>query len=366
MRKEYLKNIKRIVIKVGTKSLTSEIKIDTKKIQKLTGEIAELKNSGYEIVLVTSGAISSGVGEMGLKIRPTSMPEKQASASIGQIILMTEYHDCFKKYNIKIGQVLLTESDLRDRQRYLNAKNTLVTLIRKYKVIPIVNENDVVGIEEIIFGENDVLSALIANLIDANLLVLLSDIDGFYYKGELLKEVECLTEEILKSAGDKGDKFSTGGMQSKLNAAKICVNAGIPAVIANSMKENILRRIIKGEDEGTFFYPSRKHLSHKKRWIAYSVVSKGSIYIDEGAIDALKNKGKSLLPGGITRVKGKFNKGDPVDVCDNDGNVIGRGMVNYENEIINEIKGKKTRLIKDQLKENFYEEVIHRDNLVIY
>ncbi len=353
MRKAHLKNIKRIVIKVGTKSLTSEIKIDTKKIQKLTREIAELKNSGYEIVLVTSGAISSGVGEMGLKIRPTSMPEKQASASIGQIILMTEYHDCFKKYNVKIGQVLLTENDLKDRQRYLNAKNTLVTLIKKYKVIPIVNENDV-------------LSALIANLIDANLLVLLSDIDGFYYKGELLKEVRCLTEEILKSAGDKGDKFSTGGMQSKINAAKICMNAGIPAVIANSMKENILRRIIKGEDEGTFFYPSGKHLSHKKRWIAYSVVSKGSIYIDEGAIDALKNKGKSLLPGGITRVKGKFNKGDPVDVCDNDGNVIGRGMVNYENEIINEIKGKKTKLIKDQLKENFYEEVIHRDNLVIY
>ncbi len=366
MRKECLKDIKRIVIKAGTKSLTSKIRIDSKKIQKLTSEIAKLRNQGYEIVLVTSGAISSGVGEIGLKTRPRSMPEKQAAASIGQIVLMTRYHDCFKKYDLKIGQVLLTESDLKDRQKYLNAKNTLITLIKKYRVIPIVNENDVVGTEEIVFGENDVLSALIANLIDADLLILLSDIDGFYHKGELLKEVERLTEEILRSAGDRGDQFSTGGMRSKLNAAEICVNAGIPVIIANSRKKNILSRLVKGEEEGTFFYPPEKYLSHKKRWIAYSVVSKGSLYIDNGAKDALVHKGKSLLPGGIIKVKGRFDKGDPVDVCDEEENVIGRGIINYENEIVDKIKGKKTKLIKNQLKERFYEEVIHRDNLVIF
>ena len=366
MRKEHLKNIKRIVIKIGTKSLTSKIKIDSRKIKKLTGEIAELKKKGYEVVLVTSGAIGSGIGEMGLNTRPRNMPEKQAAASIGQIILMAKYHDCFKKHNVKIGQVLLTESDLKDRQKYLNARNTLVTLIKKYKVLPVVNENDVVGIDEIIFGDNDVLSALIANLIDADLLVLLSDIDGFYHKGELLKEVKCLTEEILQSAGDRGDQFSTGGMKSKLNAAKICLNAGIPVIIASSMKKNILNKIVSGEDEGTFFYPAKKYLSHKKRWLAYSVVSQGKVYIDTGAKDALVHKGKSLLASGVIKVNGKFEKGDPVDVCDEDGNVIGRGLVNYENEVIEKIKGKKTELIKELLKEKFYKEVIHRDNLVIY
>ncbi len=351
---------------MGTKSLTSDIKIDPAKIKKLTDEIAELKKQGYEVVLVTSGAISSGIGEMGLKSRPKNIPEKQAAASVGQIVLMTMYNDCFKKHDIKIGQVLLTEKDLKDRKKYLNASNTLVTLIKKYKVIPVVNENDVVGVEEIIFGDNDVLSALIANLIDADLLIMLSDIDGFYHKGGLLKEVKSLTEEILKSAGDKGDRFSTGGMRSKLNAAQICINGGIPVIIANSMKKSILNKIINGEQEGTFFYPSEKGLSHRKRWLAYSVVSKGNIYIDKGARDALVERGKSLLAGGIVKVKGKFEKGDPVDICEEKGSVIGRGLVNFENEVIDRIKGKKTEFIKKLLKEKFYQEVIHRDNLVIF
>jgi len=366
VREKYLRNLKRLAIKIGTKSLTGEIKIDASKIQKLTDEISLLKYNKFEIVLVSSGAISCGVGEMGLKNKPKSMPEKQAAASIGQITLMTMYQDYFKRHNIKIGQVLLVESDLKDRQKYLNAKNTLITLIKKFNIIPIVNENDVVGIEEIIFGENDVLSALIANLIDADLLILLSDIDGFIHKGELLRDVKKLTDEILNSAGGKGDPFSTGGMQSKLDAVEICVKAGIPVVIANSMTKDILKKIVNGDNIGTFFYPSDKSLSHKKRWLAYSVVSKGCLYIDEGAREALKNKGKSLLPGGVIKVTGKFDKGDPVDIYDMQENKIGRGLVNYDNKTVEEIKGQKTSSIRNKLKDEFYEEVIHRDNLVIY
>lgn len=366
MRKECLQNVRRIVIKIGTKSLTHDIKIDADKIKKISSEIAALKKEKYEIVLVTSGAICCGIGELGLKVRPRNIPEKQAAASVGQIMLMTKYHDYFKSYNIKIGQVLLTESDLKDRKKYLNAKNSLITLIKKYDVIPIVNENDVVGIEEIIFGDNDELSALISNLIDADLLILLTDIEGFYYKGKLMKTVEKLTDELLGEAGEKTDQFSTGGMKSKLNAVRIAINSGIPTIIAKSSEKDILKRIINGEEIGTFFKPFEKGLSQKKRWLAYSVVSHGKIFVDDGAKEALVKRGKSLLPGGIIKAEGRFDKGEPVDVCDSEGNPFARGLINYERQTVEKIKRKKSGEIRSLLKDKFYTEVIHRDNLVIF
>ncbi|MBU1077514.1 MAG: glutamate 5-kinase [Spirochaetes bacterium] len=366
MRKKYLENTKRIVVKVGTKSITGNIKLDPAKIKSLVSQLAGLKKKKYEIVLVTSGAISAGIGELGLTESPRNIPEKQAAASIGQIALMAKYHDLFKSFKIKIGQILLTESDLKDRQKYLNAKNTLITLLRKYDVIPIINENDVVGIEEIIFGDNDELSALIANLVDADLLILLSDVDGFFYKGRVLQLVEKLSSDIMAAAGDRGDQFSTGGMKSKLNAVKISINSGIPVIIANHKKEDILKKVVSGKNEGTFFCPSEKGLSQKKRWLAYSVVSHGKILIDDGAKNALIEMGKSLLPGGIVKAEGRFNKGEPVDVCDKNGEPFGRGLVNYERGVVELIKGKKTEQIRSLLKEKFYTEVIHRDNLVIF
>jgi len=366
MREKYLKNIKRIVIKVGTSSLTTNIKIDPKKIKKLVKEIVKLLKHNYEVLLVTSGATTSGIGTIGLTNKPHLISEKRAAASIGQTTLMTIYHKMFSKYHIKVGQILLTENDLKQRDRYLNAKDTINTLLKKYKVLPIINENDAVGVEEIIFGDNDVLSALVANLIDADLLIILTNIEGFYKNGNLLKEVPKITEDLFAAAGKENDQFSIGGMKTKLQAAKICVTTGIPVIIASSKEKDILKRILNCEEIGTFFYPYEKPLTSKKRWIAYSVASTGKIIVDDGAKDALINHGKSLLPRGIIKCEGDFKKGDHVDIIDINGNKIGRGKTNYSMEVIEEIKKLKTEQIKQKLKDKFSPEVIHRDNMVIY
>lgn len=370
MRINHLKGIKRLVIKIGTKSITTDLKIDLKKIKKIVSEISDLHKKKFEIILVSSGAITSGIGELNLNKRPNDIPEKQAFASVGQIALISHYHNLFRKDNITIGQVLLTESDLKDRVKYLNARNTLLTLIEKYKVIPIINENDVVGVEEIIFGDNDVLSALIANLIDADLLILLTNTHGFYMtkngKMELVHEISSLTDEMFTAAGQSEDEFSTGGMKSKLQAVKIANQSGIPAVIAYNNEKEVLKKIIIGEKIGSFFYPQEKGLSHKKRWIAFSVAPKGRLIIDDGAKDAIIKKNKSLLAGGIINIDGKFAKGDPVDICDKQKQTIARGLVNYNSEAIDKIKGKKSSEIQKICDDKFYEEVIHKDNMVIY
>lgn len=372
MRSTYLERTRRIVVKVGTRSIIDDKNrlLDREKIKKVVTGIAELFKAGKEVILVSSGAIISGTGVLGLTQRPKSIPEKQAVASVGQIALMDIYKEFFEKFHIKIGQVLLTEDDLKDRQRYLNARNTIITLIEDFKVIPIINENDVVGIEEIIFGDNDVLAALVANFINADLLVLLTTIDGFYIlkngRTMLISEVKKITPEMVKYAGETRDMFGTGGMRSKLQAVKIATRSGIPSVIANSAAKNVLKRIIEGENIGTFFYPTEKGLSQKKRWIAYSVAPKGKLIIDDGAKKALIERGKSLLPSGIIKVEGEFNPGDPVDIVDLNNNVVARGLVNYNNSIIERIKGKRSEIIKSIVGEKYYPEAVHRDNLVVY
>ncbi len=368
-REKILKNVKRVVVKIGTKSLTNDIELDRKKIKKITDEISHLIKTGYQVSLVSSGAVSAGIGKLKLNRKPKSIPEKQASASIGQINLMYLYNYYFSKNNIIIGQILLTESDLKNRIKYLNITNTLNTLLEEYNALPIINENDVVGIDELIFGDNDELSALIANLVRADLLILLTDTDGFYLNnnGEqvLLKEVKKINQQITASAGGAGSKFSSGGMVSKIKAAKIATHSGIPVVIANSKKKDILLRILNGESEGTLFYPSEKSLSQRKRWLAFSVAPKGDIIIDNGARTAILNKGKSLLPGGIVKVKGKFAKGDPVNILDESNKIIARGLSNFNSIVLNKIKGKKTSEVKKIITNSFYEEVVNRDNLVI-
>lgn len=372
MIKDYLKTIKRIVLKIGTKSLINKETelLDENKVLKLVKDIAYLLEQKKEVVLVSSGAIITGAGILGLKRRPVSIPEKQAVASVGQIGLMQVYKKCFARLGIEIGQILLTEDDLKNRERYLNARNTFITLIENFRVVPVVNENDVVGIEEIVFGDNDVLSALVANLVDADLLVILSDIKGFFlYKDQkriFLKEVKKITYEIERCAGATEDKFGTGGMRSKIKAAKISTHSGIPVIITNSDEKEVLKRIINGEIIGTFFHPSEKGLSQRKRWIAYSVAPRGKIVIDVGAKKALTERGKSLLPSGIIKLEGEFKPGDPVDIIDENDNIIGRGLVNYDSSIVNQIKGKKSEYIKNVVSEKYYPEVIHRDNLVIY
>lgn len=360
------KKFKRIVIKVGTKCLIDKDGIiNEDKISKLVDEIANLYFKNKEIILVSSGAIVTGLKLLNLS-DAKNLRLKQAVASIGQIELMSIYKRYFEKYKIKIGQVLLTEDDLKNRTRYLNARNTFITLIEDLKIIPIVNENDVVGIEEIIFGDNDILSALVANLVNADLLIILSNVEGFYFQGRLLKEVAKITPEFEKDISDSTDEFGKGGIKSKIKAAKICTHSGITVAIAKSDLPDVLLKIINGENPGTIFYPSEKVLSHRKRWIAYSVVSKGKIYVDKGAKSALVNNGKSLLPGGIIKVEGIFKEGDAVDILDENNNIIGRGIVNYNSEIIEKIKGKRSNEIKNIVGEKYYSEVIHRDNLVIY
>ncbi len=364
-----LQKAKRIVVKIGTKSLTNEIGLDNKKVKKITQEISNIKNKGFQITLVSSGAVSAGLGKLNLTQKPKTIPIKQAAASIGQINLMALYNEYFLKNNIIVGQILLTESDLKNRKKYINITNTLNTLLSKYNSVPIINENDVVGIDELIFGDNDELSALIANLINADLLILLTDTEGFYIeksgKKQLVKEVKSITNTMLKYAGGAGSKFSSGGMVSKLKAVKIATHSGIPVVIANSKEKNILGKILAGEQIGTFFYPAEKGLSQRKRWLAFSVAPKGNIIIDDGAQTAIIKRGKSLLPGGIIKISGKFGKGDPVNILNMKNKIIARGLSNFSSTTLHKIKGKKTSEVKKIIINNFYEEVINRDNLVI-
>lgn len=363
-RDRILKKVHRIVIKIGTSSITTDFKLDKNKLKILINQISTLRRQNYEIVLVTSGAISAGAGVLKLSSRPEILPMKQACASIGQSVLMNYYSKLFEREKIIVSQILLTRNDLKNRQSYLNARNTIFTLL-KYKVLPIVNENDTVATEEIIFGDNDTLSALVCLLIDGDLLVILSDVDGFYLDGKIVSNVTNITKQMEENADDSASKYGTGGMKTKLKSAKIVTKSGGAVIIANSNKKNILLDILMGKEIGTFFFPTEKQISARKRWIAYSLTGVGKIIIDEGAEEAIVKKNKSLLPSGIIRVEDKFKLGDGVDIYNNQNKLIGRGIVNYNSKEIEKIMGKKTTEISSILGFKSYDEVISRDNLVI-
>ena len=371
-RSDIIKNAKRIVVKIGTGTITgSSGRIDNTKIENIANDISSVINKGKEVLLVTSGAIASGTEKLKLKSKQASLPLKQAAAAVGQNLLMHIYEEVFSKHGFSIAQILLTQDDFRNRARFINARNTIYTLL-KYRVIPIINENDTVSVEEIKFGDNDNLSFLVSNLVEADLLIILSDVDGLHtadprkHEGKLITEVKHITDEIESVSCSSTSKFGIGGMQTKISAAKRAVRLGIGVIIANGTRKNILTDIINCKETGTFFFPQKTDkIKQKKKWIAFTLVSKGKIFIDEGAKEAITKKGKSLLSSGIVGVEGEFEFGDAISIYDKDMREIARGLVNYNSSDIEKIKGKKSLEIESILGYKDYDEVIHRDNLVI-
>jgi glutamate 5-kinase len=358
MRHELLKNITQIVVKLGTGILTGHDKQpDLAQMEQLVTQVATQCRAGKEIVLVTSGAVGAGMGALGYAKRPIDLAELQACAAVGQSRLMSVYDRLFSKFGLPIAQVLLTHDDLEHHERHLNARNTLVTLLR-HGVVPIINENDAVSFTELKFGDNDRLSALVATLLPADLLVILTTVDGLMENFErenprtvsLVKEIDATVERL---AWGTASVTAVGGMNSKIQAAKIVTRSGIPLVIASGKKKTMLARVLAGQEEGTLFVPRPNKLRGRKRWIAFFHHPKGALIVDAGAKKALRDGGKSLLSPGIVRCEGDFDKGDVVRICDLDGTEFARGIAGFNTEAI---MGRQTARA----------EVVHRDNLVIY
>ncbi len=364
--------MKRLVVKIGSNILADEKEgLNTKRIGAIASDIAGLKGEGYEVVIVSSGAVAAGMRKLGLKQRPKEIKLKQAAAAVGQSSLMWAYEKNFAEFGAKVAQVLLTQEDFSDRKRYINSKNTLLTLL-SYGVVPIVNENDTVATDEIRFGDNDNLAALVAILVEADRLVILSDVEGLYTedprynpKAELVACVEEISDDIERRAGGAGSRVGTGGMYSKLLAAKKAIAHCIPVNIINGRKKGLIIEILNDKQHGTFFKPGPCRLSHRKGWIAYSSRTKGSLVLDDGAVKALTSMGRSLLPSGIAGVEGDFELGDAVNCVDGKGRRIAKGIVNYSASDIRKIMGKKTSEIEKVLGYKYSDEAIHRDNLVL-
>ncbi len=364
--------MKRVVVKIGSNILAYGMEgLDTKRVSSIARDVTEVQDAGYDVVIVSSGAIAAGMKKLGLKDKPKDIKLKQAAAAVGQSSLMWAYERSFGDYGKKVAQILLTRDDFSDRKRYINSKNTLLTLLL-YRIIPIINENDTVATDEIKFGDNDHLASLVANLIEAEKLIILSDVEGLYtedprhsLKAKLIDYVEEITPELEKRAGGAGSIISTGGMYSKLLAAKRSVNHGIMVHIISGRKDGLLKSLIGGEQAGTTFRPKKEKLSSRKGWIADGSRSKGSITIDDGAVKALIEGGKSLLPSGIISVHGDFDTGDAVYCLDSKGDRIAKGLTNYSSSEIVKIKGRKTTEIEKILGYKYSDEAIHRDNLVV-
>jgi len=373
IREEILSNVSKIVIKIGTRVLTNEDGLlDKNRIMELSKQVVKLRLKGFSVVIVSSGSIGAGISALGLQKRPSILPELQAAAAIGQGKLIEVYNECFKKHGYHAAQLLLTRQDFEDRQRYLNACNTLHSLLN-FKTIPIINENDTISVEEITFGDNDILSALVTNLLRADLLILLSSVDGLYTTPpssgkscRVLSVVDSISDDIKKLAFKQKTKEGVGGMESKLEAANIATGSGEAVIIANGMQSGVLSKIMNYDDVGTLFVPYNKKITSRKRWIGFTVKPKGKIYIDEGALSALQKKGKSLLPSGVVKVEGKFIKGDVVSVVGvGEKKEVARGLMNYSADEVRKVKGLRTSLIKKTLGYKPYDEIIHRDNIIL-
>jgi len=359
----YLKKVRKVIVKIGSAVITKEdVGLDYEVLSNICLQIAKLKKTGIKIVIVSSGAIACGRTKLNYYKNPISLTEKQALASVGQAELIQAYEDVFKKYGINVAQILLTSQDLSQRERYLNAKKTLQTLL-KWEIIPIINENDTVATEEIKFGDNDILSALVAGTVEADLLIMLSDIDALYKEdprinpsAEKIKEVEEITPEILKMAGTKPGRIGRGGMYSKLLAAQMVTSMGIPMVILPGRNFLSIEKFWNGEDIGTIFWHKEKHLNLRKYWIKYYIKPEGKIYIDKGAEKALLENGKSLLIGGIRFIEGEFSKGACVECITEENTPLAKGLINFSSHELKEILKSGKKVLK---------EVIHRDNLVL-
>jgi glutamate 5-kinase len=371
-RQQYLSKAKRVVLKLGSAVLTIADGLNLPLIQRLVGEIARLRSGDREFILVSSGAIAAGCRKLGLTSRPAGIPQAQAVAAAGQSVMMHVYEEAFAEFGLKVAQILLTHDDLESRHRFLNARNTLFTLLQ-WQVVPIINENDTVATDELKFGDNDNLAALICNLVGADLLVLLTDTDGLFDRdprehadARLLHLVKTIDARVEKAAGQRPGVLGRGGMASKLSAAKKAGAAGLPTLIANGLTPGILGTIFAGETVGTLFLPQEQKLTSRQYWLAYNVTPKGAILVDPGARKALVQRHKSLLPAGILEVFGGFRKGDAVHLMGADGKPFAVGLTNYSAREIGRIKGRQSQEIAQTLGQKGYEEVVHRDNLVIF
>jgi glutamate 5-kinase len=357
MRRELLKDVSRIVVKLGTGVLTDAKKQpDLAQMKQLVTQMANLRKAGKQVVLVTSGAVGAGMGVLGFAKRPSELAQQQACAAVGQSRLMATYEKLFGEFGLNVAQVLLTHDDLQHHDRHLNARNTLVTLL-KHGIIPIINENDAVSFTELKFGDNDKLSALVAALLPADLLFILTTVDGVIQNfgqpdAQTISVIEKVDSALEKIAGGTTSETAVGGMLSKIQAAKIVIRSGIPLVIAAGRNKKVLSDVLAGNDEGTLFVPSKTKLSSRKRWIAFFHSPHGTIYVDEGCKQALREQGKSLLPPGVQRCEGHFTAGEVVRVCDLNGTEFARGITYFHSDALKTGDLPRT-------------EVIHRDNLVI-
>jgi len=368
----HLHKARRVVLKLGSAVLTAADGLNLPLIQQLVGEIARLRQAERQFVLVSSGAVAAGLKKLGLGERPAGMPQVQAVAAAGQSTLMQTYEEAFAAHGLKAAQILLTHDDLAARKRFVNAKNTLFTLLQ-WGVVPIINENDTVATDELKFGDNDHLAALIANLVEADLLILLTNTEGLYERdpredpdAPLLTFLEASDPRLETAAGTRPTGLGRGGMVSKLQAVKKAAAGGIPSLIANGHRPDVLEEIFRGVEVGTFFLPQAQKLSSRQYWLAYNVAPEGAILVDTGAREALVRQHKSLLPAGVLEVFGGFKKGAPVSLVDPEGQTFAVGLSNYSSRDINRIKGKQTQEIAQALGHKDTDEVIHRDNLVIF
>ena len=371
MRNALLSHVKRVVVKIGSGVLSTEDGLDNARVAAISEDVCALLDRGLEVILVSSGAVAAGKGQLGINGRPQTIPQKQAAAAIGQTRIIREYKETFTANSYNVAQVLLTRDDLSNRRRYLNARNTMMTLL-EYGVTPIVNENDTVVVEEIRFGDNDNLSALVTTLVEADMLIILSDVDGLYDSNpaenpaaELIPVIERVTQKIEAMGSSAVGTLGTGGMVTKLKAAKKAALSGVGTLIVNGRTPHVLQQVFDGEDVGSYFLPAQSKLTAKKHWIAFSKKPRGKLLIDDGGRQAVIKRGKSLLPSGICGVDGGFERGDAVRLCDRDGNEFARGVIAYSLAETLQIMGKQCSEIEAVLGYKYRDEVVCRDDLVL-
>ncbi|MFO8007059.1 MAG: glutamate 5-kinase [Candidatus Brocadiia bacterium] len=372
LRREHVCSARRIVVKVGTNVLTAGgASLDEERVGALADQLAGMVEDGRQVALVSSGAIACGMADLGLQRRPATLPGSQAAASVGQGVLMATYRRHLHRHGLHAAQILLTHEDFDDRARYLNAANTIHALF-ELPCVPVINENDTISTEEIQFGENDRLAALVTHLIRAELLVLLTSVPGLYERppapgeeGRLLSVVERVDERIQSLAYDEKTPLGLGGMSSKIEAARVATEAGEAAVIADGRDPTVLRRLMAGEQVGTLFLPAGERLGSRKRWIRFTSRPRGAIQVDGGARKAVLERGTSLLPSGIVGTEKQFERGDVVRLTGPDGQEFARGLTNYSRAEVERIMGCQTNDIEDILGYKHYDEVVHRDNLAL-
>jgi glutamate 5-kinase len=365
-RKELMSRVKSVVVKVGTAVLSDPSdRFDAARVGAVCAQVHELRKRGLTVVVVSSGAIGAGMAELGMKKRPTTLPELQAAAAVGQSHLMVAYDQNFRKHGYRAGQVLLTREVMNDRTRYLNARNAIHALLA-LGAVPVINENDAISVDEITFGDNDFLAATVTNLLRADLLVLLTTVEGLEGPGgEVVDVVSARDERAKEFVRAEKTRLGKGGMASKLDAADIARASGEMVVIASGLRQNVLVEILEGAGVGTLLLPSEKKLSSRARWIVFGARPRGTLVIDDGARRALVERGKSLLPSGVVAVEGRFDRGSVVNVVDREGRTIARGLVNYASAEAATIAGHKSSDIARLLGSLPYVEIVHRDNMVV-